>query len=114
MKGKVTGYQGELNGVMNGRRYAWTWQIINSCAGYHHGLPYSRPRPSHSLNLRPPSNPPMPGGEAHSDYIALPSEGPGELYLEDEDGPFNSRKPTTCESQAPHSSIQVDLTTTHS
>ena len=54
----------------------------------------------------------MPGGEAHSNYIALPSEVPGELYLEDEDGPFNSRKPPVCESQTPRSSIQVSLTTT--
>ena len=58
--------------------------------------------------------PAMPGGEAHSDYIALPSEGPGELYLEDEDGPFNSRKPPTCEFQTPRSSILVDLTMSHS
>lgn len=51
--------------------------------------------------------PVMPGGEARSNYIALPSEGPGELYLEDEDGPFNSRRPPVCESQIPQSLLLV-------
>ena len=52
----------------------------------------------------------MPGGESRSNYVAIPSEGPGQLYLEDEDGPFYSKKPALCESQISHLLIQVDLT----
>lgn len=52
----------------------------------------------------------MPGGGSRSDYIALPSEVPGQLYLEEEDGPFNSRKPSLRESQTRLLSVQLDLT----
>ena len=56
----------------------------------------------------------MPGGEARSNYIALPSEAPGQLYLEEEDGPFISRKPPVCESQILCSFAQVRLTPSRS
>ena len=56
----------------------------------------------------------MPGGGPRSDYIPLSSEAPGQLYLEDEDGPFNSRKPSVCAPQTPHLLIHVDLTLNHS
>ena len=56
----------------------------------------------------------MPGGGSRSDYIALPTEGPGQLYLEDEDGPFNSKKPSLRESKTSFSLMQADLTSGNS
>lgn len=55
----------------------------------------------------------MLGGEDRSNYIALPGEGPGQLYLEDEDGPFDSRKPSAREFHTAYFT-QARLTLIHS